>query len=322
MAIIGLILFIVFIIAIDRSKLQNNIDLNSIDLEKIDQMDGLTFEHYVSELLKKNGYNKVLVTKSSGDFGVDITVYKDMQKYAFQCKNYRSKLGVSPIQQVYSGAPKYNATVCVVVTNSYFTPHAQELAKSLGVVLWDRIELSRLMQKVSKCSITSQKIETLELEQTQDFARPNTKIEFLKSNSEKETPEPEAQNIVQKTFSPSPSTMIHATENEFQHKQIITDKHSKSSEDFPMATTLGAGKYIFGVDIPEGKYNLKAISGYGVLTIQKLIDGNWEEECMNFGVAEYNAKTYHGLSLPRNKYFEVSGSVIFEITKATMIEIE
>ena len=89
-----------------------------------------------------------------------------------------------------------------------------------------------------------------------------------------------------------------------------------------MATTLGAGKYVFGVDIPEGRYNLKAISGSGGLEIQKLIDGTWEEEYMSFGVEMHNTQTYHGLSLPKNRYFEVSGNVIFEITKAAMIEIE
>ena len=89
-----------------------------------------------------------------------------------------------------------------------------------------------------------------------------------------------------------------------------------------MATTLGAGKYVFGVDIPEGRYNLRAISGSGGLEIQKLVDGAWEEEYMSFGVGEYNAKTYHGRALPKNRYFEVSGNVVFEITKATMIDIE
>ena len=89
-----------------------------------------------------------------------------------------------------------------------------------------------------------------------------------------------------------------------------------------MATTLGAGKYVFGVDIPEGRYNLRAISGDGMLLIQKLMNGSWDEEWMYFGVENHSARTYHGLSLPKNKYFEVKGDVVFEITKATMIEIE
>lgn len=89
-----------------------------------------------------------------------------------------------------------------------------------------------------------------------------------------------------------------------------------------MATTLSAGKYIFGVNIPEGIYDLKAISGSGKLKIQKHIGDSWDEEWINFGLDRYSSKTYHGLSLPRDKYFEVTGNVVFEITKATMIEIE
>ena len=77
-----------------------------------------------------------------------------------------------------------------------------------------------------------------------------------------------------------------------------------------MATTLGAGKYVMGENIPKGKYDLKAISGRGIL--------QFGEEFMMFGVEKDCAKTYHGVSAS----FEVTGSVVFEITKATMIEIE
>ena len=32
----------------------------------------------------------------------------------------------------------YNADKCMVITNSYFTKGARELAKAAGVILWDR----------------------------------------------------------------------------------------------------------------------------------------------------------------------------------------
>ena len=89
-----------------------------------------------------------------------------------------------------------------------------------------------------------------------------------------------------------------------------------------MATKLGAGKYVFGENIPEGKYNLKAISGEGLLLIQKFENGEWDEEAIDFGTEKYCAKTYHGLSLPKGWYFKVTDNVVFEITRATMIEIE
>lgn len=270
-------------------------------LEDIDLMDGLTFEYYIAELLKRNGYAQVLVTRGSGDFGVDITAYKDNQKYAFQCKNYQSKLGIASIQEVYSGAPKYNASVCVVVTNSYFTSHAKEFAQSLNVKLWDRSELTKLMSAANKPSLEQSTL-------------PYTK-------STHPSPITAKQKLAQKLV----ILLTYAAKEKYQaqNKLCNTNKnHANTEEASTMATTLGAGKYVFGVDIPEGRYNLRAISGSGGLEIQKLIDGTWEEEYMSFGVEMHNTQTYHGLSLPKNRYFEVSGNVIFEITKAAMIEIE
>ena len=119
----------------------------SAELDDIDCMDGWAFEYCVADLLRKNGYDRVTVTSGSGDFGVDITAYKNNLFWAFQCKNYSSKLGVAPIQQVYSGAAKYHANMSVVITNSYFTDHAQELGSSLGVLLWDRTKLAELIKR-------------------------------------------------------------------------------------------------------------------------------------------------------------------------------
>ena len=116
------------------------------NLDDVDCMDGSEFEYYVAELLRNNGYAKVSVTKLSGDFGVDIIAFKDNKKWAFQCKNYNSKLGVSPIQEIYSGAAKYHAQIAVVVTNSFFTEHAKELAQDLKVLLWDRVKLAKLIK--------------------------------------------------------------------------------------------------------------------------------------------------------------------------------
>ena len=118
----------------------NNIH-KSIDLSEIDNMDGIAFENLTAELLRNNGFKNVEVTKASGDYGVDIVANKDNKKYAFQCKCYSSKLGIKPIQEVYSGVKMYGADTAVVITNSYFTPNAFNLADELGVLLWDRKNL-------------------------------------------------------------------------------------------------------------------------------------------------------------------------------------
>lgn len=107
-----------------------------------------------------------------------------------------------------------------------------------------------------------------------------------------------------------------------QKSDLIEDKidmlrATQTSNTISTATKLGAGKYVFGVNIPEGTYDLKAIFGSGVLTI-----ASENEVKLNFGDELNCAKTYHGLSLSKNQYFEVTGNVVFEITKTTMIEIK
>lgn len=59
------------------------------ELNKIDNMNGLDFERYVAKILRINGFANVNLTKSSGDFGVDITARYNGKKYAFQCKRYK-----------------------------------------------------------------------------------------------------------------------------------------------------------------------------------------------------------------------------------------
>lgn len=48
-----------------------------------DSMTGLEFEGFCAEILEKNGYENVSVTRGSGDQGVDIIAYRDGVKYGF-----------------------------------------------------------------------------------------------------------------------------------------------------------------------------------------------------------------------------------------------
>lgn len=71
-------------------------------------------------------------------------------KYAIQCKNYSSALGNTPVQEVSAGMEFYNCHVGVVVTNSYFTKGAKELAQKVRVILWDRDKLSEMIKSIEK----------------------------------------------------------------------------------------------------------------------------------------------------------------------------
>lgn len=117
----------------------------SIRFERINQMKGLDFEHFVAEVLRKQGFKKVQVTKATGDFGVDIFCYskKGKSKIAIQVKRYNSPITGKAIQEVVAGANHYKADKTMVVTNSTFTPKARILAKSNNCELIDGTTLKR-----------------------------------------------------------------------------------------------------------------------------------------------------------------------------------
>lgn len=122
----------------------------NIELNKIDNLDGLDFELYVASLLKKIDYYNVIVNPASGDYGIDIVATKNNQKYGFQCKRYKSSVGNAAVQEVVAGLPHYRCVKGVVVTNSYFTKNAKNLAASNNVELWDRDKLSILIKMAIK----------------------------------------------------------------------------------------------------------------------------------------------------------------------------
>lgn len=120
------------------------------ELQKVDKMDGRTFEKWCAKLLDKSGFIDVEVTPASGDQGVDVLATLDGIRYAVQCKCYSSDLGNKPIQEVYAGRAIYNCQVGSVMTNRYFTSGAKELAEATGVFLWDRDWIISLLEELEE----------------------------------------------------------------------------------------------------------------------------------------------------------------------------
>ena len=109
-----------------------------------DEMDGREFEQYCAELLSDNGWEIVLITAASGDYGADILAKKDGVLFAVQCKRYEKPVGVAAVQEVAAATAHYKCRRAAVMTNSTFTRQAKALAEENGVALWDRDELLKL----------------------------------------------------------------------------------------------------------------------------------------------------------------------------------
>ena len=113
-------------------------------LKKVDAMSGEEFEEFLKAHFEKLGY-QVKLTPKSNDYGIDlickrkIAVKNECQNgFVVQAKRYQGKVGVAAIQQVIAGAKYYDCKYGMVITNSYFTSNAWELAKKSGITLWDR----------------------------------------------------------------------------------------------------------------------------------------------------------------------------------------
>ena len=118
-------------------------------------MDGWQYEEYCAEYLKKIGFTDVKVTQGSGDPGVDIIANNGADKYAIQCKYYSGAVSNKAVQEVFTGMHYYECDIALIITNSYFTKSAQELAHRTNVVLWSNISPKVLNDKTPNNELKS-----------------------------------------------------------------------------------------------------------------------------------------------------------------------
>lgn len=113
--------------------------------QAVDDMDGIEFEKYVADLLKRNGFHGVRLTEQY-DYGVDIIAEKDGIRWGIQAKRYSGPVGADAVRQVVAGLRLYGCDKAMVVTNSTFSTFAKKLAFGNDCVLIDRAGLRRLEQ--------------------------------------------------------------------------------------------------------------------------------------------------------------------------------
>lgn len=119
------------------TKLANFDPDKFITIYSVDAMDGFKFEEFLVTLFRTIGYD-VTETKKTGDQGADLFVERFGKKIVIQAKNYTGTVGNSAVQQALAAKAFYNCDEAMVVTNSYFTKSAKELADSSAVRLIDR----------------------------------------------------------------------------------------------------------------------------------------------------------------------------------------
>ncbi len=131
-----------FDILVERlaTKLEHFDPNRFVTMYHVDAMSGYDFETFLADIFRTAGYD-VEGTKLSGDQGADLFVSRFGKKTVIQAKNYSGSVGNSAVQEAISAKSFYNCDEAMVVTNSYFTRSAIELATAASVRLVGRNDL-------------------------------------------------------------------------------------------------------------------------------------------------------------------------------------
>ncbi len=113
----------------------------------VSAMSGAQFEIFVADLFRAMGH-PATVLGGSGDQGVDVIVQYQGERVAVQCKNYKRTVGNKPVQEVYAGARHHGCSQAWVVAPAGYTKGAVELARSVGVKLFDANAIRGWIKKV------------------------------------------------------------------------------------------------------------------------------------------------------------------------------
>ena len=146
----GILIFDIFVVAIFifslikkkmKEKMRRKKYLTS-SLYKIDRMSGEEFETYLEAHFRNLGY-KVMLTQKSNDYGADLILEKSGERVAVQAKRYNGKVGNAAIQEVSGAMRYYKCQNGMVITNSFYTKNAINLAKECDIELWNRYDLEK-----------------------------------------------------------------------------------------------------------------------------------------------------------------------------------
>jgi len=125
--------------------------------EVLHAMDPFAFEKLAQRLLRECGFDDVVVTKKSGDGGIDGTGKLLMNgifsfHVAFQCKRYKGQVGAPEIRD-FRGSLNQNIEKGVLITTGSFSKAAREEATAPGKQQIDLMDGNDFMDKLAEYGI-------------------------------------------------------------------------------------------------------------------------------------------------------------------------
>ena len=127
-------------------------------------------ERLAQRLLRECGFSDVVVTKRSGDGGIDGTGKLRIKgifsfNVAFQCKKYKGQVG-APMIRDFRGSLGTNIEKGVLITTGTFTRAAKEEASSEGKRLIDLMDGEELIDKLAEYGIGLNEVKSYEVDES------------------------------------------------------------------------------------------------------------------------------------------------------------
>ena len=119
----------------------------------LQKMDPYAFERLAQRILRACGFTEVIVTKASGDGGIDGTGRLKVNgifslNVAFQCKRYVGSVGASTVRE-FRGSLSKSAEKGILITTGTFTKAAREDASNSGKEQIDLIDGEELIDLIA-----------------------------------------------------------------------------------------------------------------------------------------------------------------------------
>ncbi len=132
-------------------------------------MDPFAFEHLTQRLLRESGFTDVVVTKRSGDGGID--GYGKLKingvisfNIAFQCKRYQGTVGAPEIRD-FRGSLTRNIEKGLFVTTGTYSSAAKDEAANIGKQQIDLIDGEDFIDMLAEYSIGLKEVKDYEIDE-------------------------------------------------------------------------------------------------------------------------------------------------------------
>jgi HJR/Mrr/RecB family endonuclease len=115
-------------------------------IEQLRKIDWYQFEKFIAYIYEKRGFDVTRKGGANPDGGVDLIVYKDGQRFAVQCKQWKTwKVGVKPMREFLGALTDSGIQKGIFIALNKYSDDAKQLAEKHRIEIINETGLRRMM---------------------------------------------------------------------------------------------------------------------------------------------------------------------------------